>query len=152
MSPRRTGLAILLLLGTACDAEDPATLKVVGGDPQRGRAVVLEAGCGACHVIPGVRGAVSWVGPPLTEWSRRGYVGGRLPNAPENLVAWLIDPASISPGSAMPALGLTDTQARDVAAFLFTLGASRLPPVPPGMQLGPQEGGPREAPRLRPRI
>jgi hypothetical protein len=119
------GLALLLLV-SGCDAETPAPLRIVGGDPQRGRAVIAEAGCGACHVIPGVLGATSWVGPPLTEWSRRGYVGGPLPNTPANLVAWLRDPASISPGSAMP-------------------------DVPAGMPLAPDEAGPREAPRLRPR-
>jgi cytochrome c2 len=150
MIRRHPGVAALLLL-VACEAEEPAPLRVVGGDPARGQAVMLAAGCGACHVIPGVRGAVSWVGPPLTEWARRGYVGGRLPNAPENLVAWLLDPEAISPGSAMPSLGLTEAEARDAAAYLFTLGAARLPPVPVGMPLVPHEAGPREEPRLRPR-
>ncbi len=147
---RRLVVAALLLAG-ACDADAPAPLRAAGGDAERGRAVIADAGCGACHVIPGVRGAQSWVGPPLTEWARRGYVGGRLPNTPENLVAWLVDPAAISPGSAMPSLGLTQAQARDAAAFLVTIGASRLPPVPAGMMLGPKEGGPRPDPRLRPR-
>lgn len=151
MRPNSTLCAILCLLVTACDGEERTAPQVVGGDARRGRAVITEAACGACHVIPGVRGAVSWVGPPLTAWSRRGYVGGRLPNTPENLVAWLVDPGAISPGSAMPAVGLTQAEARDAAAFLFTLGARGLPPVPPGMQLGPEEGGPRDAPRLRPR-
>lgn len=144
-------LRVALLLATACEAEEPAALRVAGGDAQRGQAVILAAGCGACHVIPGVRGAVAWVGPPLMEWSRRGYVGGRLPNTPDNLVAWLRDPQAISPGSAMPALGLDEAAARDAAAYLFRLGAGRLPAIPAGMPLGPGEGGPREAPRLRPR-
>src|SRR5690606_20715721 len=106
MSRSRPRVGALLLLLAACDADQPAPLRVAGGDPERGHAVVVAAGCGSCHVIPGVRGAVSWVGPPLAEWARRGYVGGRLPNAPENLVAWLMDPGAISPGSAMPSLGL----------------------------------------------
>ncbi|RYJ04474.1 MAG: c-type cytochrome [Acetobacteraceae bacterium] len=151
MNLRRLACGIALLLATACEAEEPPALRVAGGDPARGRAVILAAGCGACHVIPGVRGAVSWVGPPLTEWSRRGYVGGRLPNAPDNLIAWLQDPGAISPGSAMPSLGLSEAEARDAAAYLFTLGASRLPPIPAGMQLAPSDGGPRETPRIRPR-
>ncbi|MFC7477232.1 c-type cytochrome [Dankookia sp. GCM10030260] len=151
LSRRQFGLSLILLLATGCEAEEPAALQVVGGDPGRGPAVILAAGCGACHVIPGVRGAVAWVGPPLMEWSRRGYVGGRLPNTPENLTAWLRDPQAISPGSAMPALGLSEAEARDAAAYLFTLGAGRLPPVPAGLPLGPNEGGPREMPRIRPR-
>jgi cytochrome c2 len=151
MTLRRAHCLALLLLSTACDTDDPEARHAGAGDPRRGRAVISESGCGACHVIPGVRGAVSWVGPPLMEWSRRGYIAGRLPNVPENLVAWLLDPDAISPGTAMPPSGLTQQQASDAAAYLLTLGAARLPPVPPGMQLGPQEGGPREQPRLRPR-
>ncbi len=151
MRPANLACIALLLMVAACDAEEPAALRVAGGDARRGQAVILAAGCGACHVIPGVRGAVAWVGPPLTEWARRGYVGGRLPNAPENLVAWLLDPAAISPGTAMPSAGLTQAQARDAAAYLYTLGAARLPPVPAGMPLVPGEGGPRPEPRMRPR-
>lgn len=113
--------------------------------------MILLHGCGSCHHIPGVRGAVSWVGPPLTAWARRGYVAGRLPNTPENLVPWLRDPQSISPGSAMPNLGLSEAEARDAAAYLYTVGAEGMPGVPAGMPLGGNTGGPREEPRLRPR-
>lgn len=141
----------VLGLPAARGAEPPAHLRVPGGDAARGRAVILAHGCGACHVIPGVRGAASWVGPPLSEWARRGYVAGRLPNTPENLVPWLVDPQAISPGSAMPNLGLTAAGARDAAAYLYTLGASRAPDQPAGMPLGPAEAGPRPDPRLRPR-
>ncbi|MBB5695104.1 c-type cytochrome [Muricoccus pecuniae] len=147
----RASLLLLPVLFAACDGEPPAHLRVAGGDPARGRAVALEYGCGACHVIPGVRGAVSWAGPPLTEWARRGYLAGHLPNSPENLIAWLRDPQAIAPGSAMPNLGLSEAEARDTAAYLFTLGAGRVPQVPAGLPLGPKEAGPREEPRIRPR-
>lgn len=129
----------------------PPHLRIAGADPARGRSVIEAHGCGACHVIPGIRGAVAWVGPPLTEWARRGYVAGRLPNGPEALVAFLGDPQAVSPGSAMPNLGLTRAEARDAAAYLLTLGAARVQPVPAGMVLGPGEGGPRPVPRLLPR-
>ncbi|HYF08169.1 MAG TPA: c-type cytochrome [Acetobacteraceae bacterium] len=154
MHPRPGGpclaLGTLLLLG-ACEPEDPAHLRIGEGDPRRGRVVIADKGCGGCHVIPGVIGAVSWAGPPLMEWARRGYLAGQWPNAPEHLVAWLQDPQAMAPGSAMPNLGLTEAEARDAAAYLYTLGASRLPPVPAGMPLGPEEGGPRPEPRLRAR-
>ena len=147
-------LLLLALLGAAACDEAPAPpphLRLAGAEPERGRAAIRAHSCGACHRIPGVEGAVSWVGPPLMEWARRGTIAGRLPNAPENLVAWLRDPQAIAPGSAMPALGLTEAEARDAAAYLYTLGASRVPPVPAGMVLGPSEGGPRPEPRIRPR-
>jgi cytochrome c2 len=151
MTPWRLACAAGFLLVAACDGEEAAPLRIVGGDPARGHGVILASGCGACHVIPGVRGAVSWVGPPLNEWSRRGYLAGRLPNSPEHMVAWLLDPQAISPGSAMPALGLSEAEARDAAAYLFTLGTARLPPVPAGLALSPGQTPPADRARLRPR-
>lgn len=144
-------LLLLLLTLAACDEAPPAALRVAGGDAQRGRALAAEHGCGACHRIPGVAGAVSLAAPPLEEWARRGWLAGRFPNTPEVMVAWLRDPQALSPGTAMPALGLDEAAARDIAAHLFTLGAARTEPVPPGMRLGPGEGGPRTEPRIRPR-
>lgn len=48
-------------------------------------------------------------------------IAGELPNSPANLVRWIKDPKSVEPGTDMPDLGLTDQQARDVAAYLYTL-------------------------------
>lgn len=92
-----------------------------GGDATRGRDVIQQDGCGGCHTIPGVRGAKGLVGPPLMWWSRRTFIAGELPNTPENLVNWIRNPQAIEPHTAMPALGVTDQQARDVAAYLYTL-------------------------------
>jgi cytochrome c1 len=44
-----------------------------------------------------------------------------LPNTAENLVAWIRDPQGLKPGAKMPALGLTEPQARLVAAYLLAL-------------------------------
>jgi cytochrome c2 len=149
MDRTRRGLALLLLLAGCGEAAPPAELRVAGGEPARGRAVIADHGCGSCHVIPGIPGAVAWVGPPLMQWARRGYVAGKRPNTPENLVAFLINPQSISPGSAMPALGLTQAEARDAAAYLYTIGDA--PAVPAGMPLAEGEAGTRPEPRIRPR-
>jgi cytochrome c2 len=94
---------------------------VLGGDRERGAAVIQEAGCGTCHTIPGVAGASGTVGPPLTAWARRSYIAGNLPNAPDNLIRWVMDPHAVEPGTAMPDLGVSEQQARDVAAYLYTL-------------------------------
>jgi cytochrome c1 len=56
------------------------------------------------------------VGPPLLWWSRRTFIAGELPNTPENLVRWIRDPQAVEPHTAMPTLGLSDAEARDVAA------------------------------------
>src|SRR6185436_5859077 len=63
-----------------------------GGDSARGAAAIAARGCGACRQIPGVAGAQGKVGPPLSGFAGRGYIAGRAPNTPDNLVGWIIDP------------------------------------------------------------
>ena len=92
-----------------------------GGDAMRGNAEIGRAQCGACHEIPGVSDADGQVGPPLTRFARRTMIAGLLPNTPGNLIHWLRDPQSVTPGNAMPSTGLDERQARDVAAYLYTL-------------------------------
>ena len=53
--------------------------------------------------------------------ARRTYIAGRAPNTPETMVQWVRAPETIDPETAMPNLGLSAQQARDVAAYLFTL-------------------------------
>lgn len=102
---------------------DPARELVAftGGDPERGRQSLRQYGCPTCHVIPGVAHAKGSVGPPLDHFASRTYIGGVVPNTPDNLVAWLIDPPAIDPLTAMPATGIDEAAARDVAAYLYTL-------------------------------
>lgn len=107
---------------TACDDTGGAPFRAVdGGDPARGVRALGKYGCGSCHVIPGADGARGTVGPPLTAFGRRTYVAGLLPNTQANLVHWIRQPQAVSPGNAMPNLGVTDRDARDIAAYLYTL-------------------------------
>jgi cytochrome c1 len=92
-----------------------------GGDAHRGAALISSYNCGSCHMIPGIRRANGLVGPPLTYFGRRTFIAGEIPNNPGNLVRWIVSPQSVEPKTAMPALGLSDQQARDVAAYLYTL-------------------------------
>jgi cytochrome c2 len=91
------------------------------GNPSRGAALISWYGCGACHMVPGVAGANSLVGPPLTHFAQRGYVAGMLRNTPDNLVQWIRDPQKIVPGNAMPALGIDNRDAHDIAAYLYSI-------------------------------
>lgn len=116
---RMSRVALLLLAAAGC--QRPAPLVRTGGDPERGRKVIAAYDCGMCHTIPGVRGARGVVGPPLTRFGLRSYIGGHAPNTPENLIRWLQDPNSLAPGTAMPALDLDEQDARDVAAYLYAL-------------------------------
>lgn len=92
-----------------------------GGDAARGKQVITQYRCGACHMIPGIRDARGLVGPPLMMFGRRTFIGGEVPNTPDNLVRWIESPQSIEAGTAMPQLGLSEQQARDAAAYLYTL-------------------------------
>ena len=94
---------------------------IAGGEPSRGKRVIVQKSCGSCHTIPGIPNARGLVGPPLYFFSRRTYIAGELPNTPENLVKWISSPQSVEPKTAMPTLGLSQQQARDVAAYLYGL-------------------------------
>ena len=94
---------------------------VRGGNVRRGRVAIEHYGCGSCHSIPGIRSAAGVVGPPLSGIADRRMIAGMLPNTPEEMVRWIVMPQSIVPGNAMPNLGVSDGQARDIAAYLYTL-------------------------------
>jgi cytochrome c len=125
-SRRRTGTVlaavVVALAFAACqDGEPSARSTVATGDPQLGRDLLESYGCGSCHTIPGVKGANALVGPPLTSFAHRSYVAGQLANTPDNLARWIQDPRQVEPGTAMPDLGVTAEEARNMAAYLLTL-------------------------------
>jgi len=93
--------------------------RVVDGDAERGREALARYECGVCHVIPGIAAAVGKVGPALDHYSRRSYVAGKFPNEPETLVRWIVDPPAMAPNTAMPAIAMSDQDARDMAAYLY---------------------------------
>jgi cytochrome c len=113
-------LMFAALIGCGQDARGVVLSESVG-DPARGKQAMRTYGCGSCHVIPGIPGAEGTVGAPLTDFARRGFIAGSLPNTPENLIAWLRNPQEIEPGTVMPNLNVTDADARDMAAYLATL-------------------------------
>lgn len=116
-------LLVLAFLTAGCsDASVPDHLWVPGGDQENGRRLVLAYDCGACHTIQGVLSARGIVGPKLEEFAQRTMLAGVVANVPRNLVPWLMDPPAINPETAMPAMGIDEAQARDIAAFLYTLG------------------------------
>ena len=126
MARSRSAVVLLLILvsSAACDRnralyDEARTL--TGGDPQRGMAAIGRYGCGACHAIPGVRGATATVGPPLSGIASRGFLAGQLPNSPDNMRRWIQHPQAVERGTAMPNMGVTDDDARDITAYLYTL-------------------------------
>jgi putative membrane protein len=117
-------LALLLaaaLTLTACGSSETREAEnLTGGNVRRGFTAVDKYGCAACHTIPRVDAAPATVGPPLDRIARRHYLGGHLPNTPGNMIKWIQHPQAIDPKNIMPELGVTDQDARDIAALLYT--------------------------------
>lgn len=90
-------------------------------DADRGRKAIHQYACVTCHEIPGIVGSNAPVGPPLRGVARRTFLAGVLPNSGDAMIRWLVSPQKISPGSAMPDLGVTEHDAADIAAYLATL-------------------------------
>ena len=113
----RVALAALAFALSGCAEERPA----LNGDPERGRLLLRQFGCGGCHRIAGVADAQGNVGPPLDGVARRVYLAGRVPNSPEGMARWIRSPKAFDPHTAMPELGVGAEHARDMTAYLYTL-------------------------------
>lgn len=118
---RRLALLAALAGVVACTPHDPEARLVTGGDVERGRLAIRQYACQTCHSIPGITGANALVGPPLNGIASRRYLAGVLPNTTDDMIAWLRNPQAVDPLSAMPDLGVTERDARDIAAYLYTL-------------------------------
>jgi cytochrome c len=115
-------LVSVAIIFTSCNQEqERVAAAITGGNPQRGKAALSKYGCSTCHTIPGVRGADALVGPPLTQMGSRSYIAGVLPNTPGNMMRWIEDPLEVDRLTAMPNLGVTDTDARDISSYLYSL-------------------------------
>jgi cytochrome c len=117
MIQRRLLMLSLLLSGVAigCSSAPPVAAH------SSATALMIQYGCPTCHVIPGVPGAVGKVGPSLAALSQRSYLAGKLPNTPANLEQWVMHPQKFQPGIAMPEMGVSSADARQIAAFLETM-------------------------------
>ena len=100
-------------------AEEAAAL--TGGDPARAPALMRRYGCTSCHSIPGIQGATGLVGPPLAGIASRSYIAGVLTNDPQHMIRWILDPKGVDSLTAMPVTGVSEGEARDIAAYLYTL-------------------------------
>jgi L-cysteine S-thiosulfotransferase len=115
------GLAGATLI--ACADKPVPPRQLAGADAARGLKLIEAEGCGACHGIPGVQWPRGAVGGSLEGLATQAMIAGSFPNRPDVLVAWLRDAPTMAPDTAMPASGLTQDQARDVAAYLYSLDA-----------------------------
>lgn len=111
----------VVLLAGCNNRVDPQEQAVAGGDARRGRLALERHDCGVCHVIPGIRGAPGLVGPSLQDFAHRPNLAGKFATGGENIVRWILDPPAMAPHTAMPAVGMSEAEARDMTAYLLTL-------------------------------
>lgn len=112
---------IVSAIAAACDGADVQRRVLAGADAGEGRRVIQRVGCGACHVIPGVAWPKGRTGPPLEGFAARPLIAGVLPNQPDTLVHFVRDAPALAPQTGMPPMPITEQEARDVAAYLYTL-------------------------------
>ena len=113
--------SLLAVTAAACEPGNAAGPDNFAGDARRGTDLVKQYQCGSCHDIPGIAGADGNVGPPLHRIGTRTYIAGYIQNSPDNMAEWIEDPQRMLPGNAMPRMDIPQKDARDIAAFLYTL-------------------------------
>ena len=110
-----------LALLAACDkVMPPGGAHKPGESDRKAVELIRYYGCGTCHQIPGVPSAHGLVGPPLSKLKSRTYIGGVLTNTLENLTRWIRNPREIAPKTAMPDVGVSEADAKVIAAYLYT--------------------------------
>jgi L-cysteine S-thiosulfotransferase len=121
MRPRSWPVTLLVLALAGCVDKTQLPRQLAGADPDRGRSIVKHHACASCHEIPGVDWPRGEVGGPLEGFANRPLIAGRFPNQPDVLVRWLRNAPDLAPATGMPPSKLTPAEARDVAAFLYSL-------------------------------
>jgi len=117
-------LAATMLAASACLLAGCGGTKPppgVVGDPQLGKLALTQYACQSCHKIPGVVGSDTFVGRPLEGLAKRPFIAGNLLNNQPNLMHWIRDPQAIDPTTAMPNVGVSEKDARNISAYLLTL-------------------------------
>lgn len=113
--------AVGLLGLAACADKAGAPRDLAGADAVEGLRLIRTQGCGACHAIPGVAWPEGRTGGSLAGVGARPMIAGRLPNQPAVMAAFVRDAPSLLPDTGMPPMLLTHAEARDIAAYLYTL-------------------------------
>lgn len=122
LSPHEYAQTTASLAAPACSAASASTATPLrAGDAERGRLALAQYACIACHTVPGIANSHPQVGPPLAGVARRSHIAGKLANTPDNVVLWITRTHEIDPRSAMPGMGVSEQDARDMAAYLGTL-------------------------------
>lgn len=87
----------------------------------QGQKLFLMKGCVGCHGLVAYNAPKGLLGPNLANVGARTYIAaGTLKNTDENLTHWIRFPQDVKHGVLMPNLGVTETEAKALVAFLRT--------------------------------
>lgn len=112
--------AIVFATGAAIRKEKyDAAGALTGGNAANGLALMERYGCAACHVVPGLSRRGPSVAPSLEGVGTKSALGGAVKNEPEILVQWIMNPSAMDPKTTMPNVGVRESEARDIAAYLY---------------------------------
>lgn len=117
----KTVVPFLLLVVAACKPPPEQRHPMPEASAERGRAIIARVGCTSCHTVPGIRWPQGQVGPALHGFAASNLISGKLPNRPDILAAYVANAPVVLPGTTMPAMPISEREARDVAAYLYTL-------------------------------
>jgi cytochrome c len=110
-------LSLTVIAALLCGCSDDAP--VDAAERARGKALLAAYGCTACHTIKGLQAGAGRAGPPLEHIADNSYIAGILPNTRAAMAQWIVTPRSVSPGTAMPDLGVKPDEARAMATYLY---------------------------------
>jgi cytochrome c2 len=113
--------SLMLALCGCAPSRTENVARVTGGNPVVGKVQIVRHGCPACHEISGIETARARVGPSLRNIVGQEYLTGQLVNTPDNMIRWVRTPQGIRPNSAMPDMGISEEEARDITAYLYSL-------------------------------
>jgi mono/diheme cytochrome c family protein len=112
---------LTLLMLSACKAPPEERHHMPEASAARGREIIARVGCASCHAIPGIRWPEGRLGPSLHGFARSNLIAGKLPNKPDILADYVRRAPDVLPGTTMPAMPITEEEARHVVAYLYTL-------------------------------
>jgi cytochrome c oxidase subunit II len=116
-SPPDSGVHIASVGATIQQARSSAGTQ--GAEYADGQKLFTTKGCIGCHSLQAVNAPKGMVGPNLANVGARSYIAaGTLKNTDENLARWIRDPQGIKKGVLMPNLGVSESEAQALVAFL----------------------------------
>jgi cytochrome c2 len=117
-----TGVAsVAVIYRQDADRTRTTAEELTGGNAKAGKAAFAQYGCGSCHQIDGIPGAAGMVGPALGSFAGRSEFAGHRPNQPDSLISFIRRPQEVVPGGGMPDQDVSESAAKDIAAYLYTL-------------------------------